>query len=144
MKHQITTSIIIEAPIEKVWDVFVDFKNYPSWNPFIKSIEGPIAVGEKFKAAIGGMKFKPVTQVFSPMKEFTWQGQLGLPRIFDGQHSFVFTPLEDGSTRLVQSEQFRGLLVPLMKKKLNTETLDGFKAMNEALKELAEERSSSL
>lgn len=141
MKHHISTSIIIEAPVAKVWEVFTNFKDYPNWNPFIKSLEGPIAVGQNFKVELGSMKFKPVAQVYNIMEEFTWQGKLLMPGIFDGRHSFVFTALENGSTQLVQSEQFAGILIPFMKKKLDTEVLDGFKAMNTKLKERVEEMS---
>ncbi len=31
------TDIIINAPIDPVWNILVDFDSYPEWNPFIKS-----------------------------------------------------------------------------------------------------------
>ena len=37
----------------------------------------------------------------------------GLPGIVGGEHSFSLTPA-DGGTRLVQSETFRDLFVPLL------------------------------
>lgn len=138
MKHQISTSITINADRKTVWKVFTDFEAYPSWNPFIKSISGTIALNQPFEAEIGNMKFKPTLKVFSPHEEFTWLGRLLLPGIFDGRHSFVFIDNADGTTTLIQKEDFRGILVPFMKKKLNTEVLDGFEAMNARLKELVE------
>ncbi|KAI0651193.1 hypothetical protein C8Q79DRAFT_17724 [Trametes meyenii] len=30
-------SIIINAPIETVWDVLLNFTDYPAWNPFVRS-----------------------------------------------------------------------------------------------------------
>jgi uncharacterized protein YndB with AHSA1/START domain len=41
---------LIDAPIEKVWDVIMDLKNYPDWNPFTIEIENP--EGPKVGAAI--------------------------------------------------------------------------------------------
>ena len=41
--------------------------------------------------------------------------------------------------RFVQREIFSGLLVPLFAKDLNTKTKQGFEAMNQALKQLAEQ-----
>ena len=38
----------------------------------------------------------------------------------------------------VQREEFRGLLVPLFSRSLDTDTRRGFEAMNQALKERAE------
>jgi hypothetical protein len=140
MKHQISTSITINADIETVWKVFTDFAAYPTWNTFIKSISGPIEVGKKFKAQIGNMKFTPTTKVFKPQEEFTWLGRLFIPGIFDGRHSFVFEIIEEGKTRMTQKEQFKGMLVRPMKKKLDTEIVTEFNLMNEKLKELAEKK----
>ena len=138
MKHQISTSITINTDKETVWKVFRNFETYPNWNPFIKSIRGTVALNQKFEAEIGGMKFKPTLKVLKPTEEFTWLGKLLIPGIFDGRHSFIFIDNADGTTTMIQKEDFRGILVPFMKKKLNTEILDGFKSMNEKLKELAE------
>ena len=33
------TSLILHAPIMPVWDVMLDFRSYPEWNPFIESID---------------------------------------------------------------------------------------------------------
>lgn len=138
MKHQLHTEINIKADIKTVWYIFTDFENYPNWNPFIKSIKGNIKVGDQFQAEIGNFSFKPTTKVYEEQREFTWLGRLFIPGIFDGRHSFAFTENADGTTTLVQSEAFSGILVPFMKKKLNSEVKEGFEAMNRALKDLAE------
>lgn len=139
MKHQISTQIVIHKDVRTVWATFTNFENYPNWNPFIKSITGQIKVGEKFNAEIGTMKFKPTTKVYIENKEFTWLGKLFIPGLFDGRHSFQFESNSDGTTTMIQKEDFRGILVPLMKKKLNTEIKQGFEAMNERLKALVEQ-----
>lgn len=140
MKHQIITSITINADIKTVWEIFADFEAYPNWNPFIKSIKGEIAVGKKFHAEIGSMKFKPMTKVFQIKEEFTWLGRLFIPGIFDGRHSFIFEETKYGKTVMIQKEHFNGILVPFMRKKLDSEIADGFKLMNVKLKELAESK----
>ncbi|KAJ8090397.1 hypothetical protein PM082_018993 [Marasmius tenuissimus] len=33
----VSASILINAPIEKVWDTILDFSSYPDWNPFVRS-----------------------------------------------------------------------------------------------------------
>jgi len=139
MKYQLHTEIIIKADLETVWSIFSDFEHYPNWNPFIKSIQGNIKVGERFKAEIGDFRFKPTVQVFNEKQELTWLGRLLIPGIFDGKHSFFFTEESAGTTTLVQREDFRGILVPFMKKKLSTEIKQGFESMNMKLKELAEQ-----
>ena len=138
MRHQISTSININASKETIWSVLTDFNAYPKWNPFIKSITGAPVLNEKFSATIGSMKFRPTLKVFNLNREFTWLGRLLLPGIFDGRHSFLLEENEDGSTTFIHLERFSGLLVPFMKKKLDTEVADGFEAMNRRLKERAE------
>jgi len=138
MKHQLHTEISINADVKTVWSIFTDFENYANWNPFIKSIKGNIKVGEKFQAEIGNFSFKPTTKVYEEQRELTWLGRLLIPGIFDGRHSFVFTEKPDGTTTLVQSESFSGILVPFVKKKLNSEVREEFEAMNKSLKERAE------
>lgn len=138
MRHQLYTEIRINAPIQTVWDIFSDFKNYPNWNPFIRSIRGELQKGARFQADIGSFKFKPTVQVFNEQEELTWLGRFILPGIFDGRHSFILKENKDGTTTFVQQEDFYGILIPFMKRKLNSEIKEGFTAMNEKLKALAE------
>lgn len=138
MRHEIQTSITIHADSKTVWKIFSDFSDYPHWNPFIKKVDGKIAVGEQISVELGGMKFKPKVQEFKREQKFSWLGRLLFPGIFDGRHSFELIANPDGSTTFIHSEKFKGILVPLMKKKLNTEIKDHFEAMNRSLKEQAE------
>jgi hypothetical protein len=84
------------------------------------------------------MTFKPTVRVVETNRELCWLGRLLLPGIFDGEHSLLIEPLDDGRSRFVQSERFTGLLVGLVKGTLaKTET--GFEQMNTALKERVEQ-----
>lgn len=64
--------------------------------------------------------------------------RLALPGLFDGRHIFELQPAP-GGTRLVQREEFRGILVPLFARSLDRNTARGFVAMNEALKARVEQ-----
>lgn len=143
MAKEIKTEIHIQSSPEKVWSILTQFQNYPNWNPFIKSISGDVKVGNRITARIEppgakGMTFKPKVLTYSAHKEFTWLGNLVFPGLFDGKHSFKLIAHNDGTTTLIQSEAFKGILVPLFKKMLDVNTVKGFTAMNEKLKELAE------
>ena len=142
MKHSISTQIDINAPAGVVWKVLTDLENYSNWNPFIISAKGDIAVGSKLTNRMqppGGkaMTFKPIVTVVEENKVFEWLGSLGLPRLFDGRHRFVLSENEN-KTRLVQSEEFSGILVRVLKKSLDDQTMKGFEAMNKSLKIQAE------
>jgi hypothetical protein len=143
MAKEIRTQILIKASPEKVWNIFIDFENYKNWNPFIKSVSGKIEVGNKITARIeppeaSGMTFKPQITSFIRNKELVWLGHLGFPGLFDGEHKFEILDNGDGTITFIQSEKFNGILVPLFKKMLNSNTLNGFQQMNKKLKELAE------
>jgi hypothetical protein len=140
--RELETSIEIDATPERVWEILTDFDSYPDWNPFIRSARGKPEVGAKLENRLEppegrAMTFKPTVLAAKPARELRWLGRLFLPGIFDGEHLFRIEPLESGRTRFVQSERFRGVLVPLFGKTLE-QTRRGFEAMNAALKQRAE------
>jgi len=63
--------------------------------------------------------------------------------LFDGEHSLSIQPLAENRVRFIQSEMFKGVLVPLFARSLDKNTLRGFEEMNGALKEQAEALPSS-
>ena len=137
------TEIDINASGERVWRVLTDFGAYREWNPFITSISGQVRRGARLKVRVQppggrGMTFRPTVLAADPDRELRWVGRLLLPGIFEGEHAFLITPLENGRVRLRQQETFRGLLVPLLRRLLDGQTRAGFEAMNRALKERAE------
>lgn len=71
--------------------------------------------------------------------EFAWLGRLLVPKVlFDGRHSFLFNTGDASgqTTDFVHSEEFVGLLVPLV---VGGGLEDNFKAFNEELKMRVEE-----
>ena len=134
MATEIKTSITINASPKMVWATLTNFQNYSSWNPFIKSLTGEVGVGNKIKVEFEEMTFKPKVLVFKKNQEFKWIGRLLFPGIFDGQHRFLIIDNHDGTCTFEHSEKFKGILVPLMKKKLNGEVKRNFEKMNKALK----------
>lgn len=142
MAHELRTEIEIDAPPATVWAILSDLAVYPDWNPFITSSEGTLAVDEQLVNRLeppGGkpLTFKPAVTEIQPGRAFEWLGRLVLPGLFDGRHRFEVVPHGD-RTRLLHMERFTGVLVPLMRKSLDTHTLAGFEAMNTALKSRAE------
>jgi hypothetical protein len=84
------------------------------------------------------MTFKPKILKAEPNRELRWLGHLLVPSLFDGEHSFIIQPLEENRVRFVQGEAFKGVLVPLFARSLQTNTQRGFEEMNRALKERTE------
>ncbi|RJE71560.1 SRPBCC domain-containing protein [Reichenbachiella sp. MSK19-1] len=138
MKLEIKSQIDIHASADKIWEVLMDFDSYPEWNPLVREISGKAEEGQRIKVVLSEMTFKPDVLAVSEKREFRWRGKLGVRGLFDGEHYFVLEPTDKNNTRLIHGESFSGLLVAVLKKKLETGTLDGFKAMNESLKKRVE------
>jgi len=145
MAKQLRTEIEIEATPERVWQVLTDFAAFPEWNPFVTRAEGTVRRGERLTIRMqpdGGraMTFRPTVLEAEPNRHLRWVGRVVVPRVFDGEHSFTIERVGEGEVRLIQQEEFRGILVPLMAKSLDRNTLPAFEKMNHALKRRAEER----
>jgi hypothetical protein len=140
----IQTEIEIDASPERVWRALTDFAAYPEWNPFIVRIEGQPVNGTRLNATMKpagsrGMVIRPTVLQSLPNREFRWVGRLWLPMLFEGEHSFRIEPTESRRVRFVQSETFRGMLVPIFLRLMKAGTLAGFNAMNQALKQRVEQ-----
>jgi hypothetical protein len=141
-ERRIETRTEINASAARVWALLTDFAQMPSWNPFIKSISGNLAQGARLSVNIAppgksGMRFKPTVLTVRPERELRWLGHLLIPGVFDGEHYFLLEPVAENQTRLIQGENFSGLLVGLLSGALSA-TEAGFKDMNAALKKEAE------
>lgn len=143
MKHSISTQITIQASPEKVWNILMDYEEYPNWNPFVSKIEGGQKEKQRLKVQLPGMKFKPTIVKSVQNEKFEWLGHLLFKGLFDGNHCFHIEKIDNQSCKFIHQEHFSGILVKMFLKKLNGETLDGFKAMNEALKKRAETKKQA-
>lgn len=143
MSRLLHTEVTIAASPETVWSILTDFAAYPGWNPFIRHIAGKLETGARLEVDLappGGraMTMRPTLRAVEPGRTLRWLGRVGLPGIFDGEHSFQIEPLGENQVRFVQSERFSGILVPLVMMFIGRSTEQGFEVMNLALKERAE------
>ena len=138
--RHISTEITINAPVDAVWAVLMDFPKYPEWNPFIPKVSGEIKKGNTIEVTFhtkgsDPMVFTPEILVNDANSLFRWQGRLLMPGIFTGRHTFKLEKIDEKKTRLVQKEDFNGILVPFFN---FDSTIEGFTLMNEALKKRVE------
>ncbi|WP_411969046.1 SRPBCC family protein [Haloferax sp. YSSS75] len=142
---QLTTSIDIDAPSETVWQVLTDFDSYHEWNDYTR-IDGDPVVGTTLAVSPGPKAgrvptFKP-TVLQADGSELRWLGHLLVPGLFDGEHRFVVEELDEGRSRLTQSETFSGVLVGLVNRLMGDSTRRNFELVNEAMKTRAETLAS--
>jgi hypothetical protein len=139
--RNIYTTIDIHAPAETVWEVLTDFAAYPEWNGHTR-ITGDPAEGARLTVApgpdAGSMPtFKPRV-LRADGNELAWRGHLWVRGLFDGEHSFTVEDVSPDETRLIQSEQFSGVLAGLILRRYGKQTEETFEAVNAALKARAE------
>jgi hypothetical protein len=148
MSKELVSSIDIDAPAEQVWKVLVDFPAFPSWNPFITSAEGLLEVGGRLTLVMqpargAAVKLRPTLVEMVEGHRLRWVGRMGVRGLFDAEHLFVVETRGAAGSRLLQQEQFSGLLVPFLSRSLDRGTLPAFRAMNAALKDRAEKASAA-
>ena len=136
--RRISVTTEINAPVEAVWAQLADTDKFAEWNPFMPSLEGTLAKGERLAVRIvppgaKGMTFHPTVTAAEKNRKLEWLGRFLIPGLFDGRHTFTLAPTAGGGTLLTQEETFTGMLVPLMASTL-TKTEEGFRQMNEALR----------
>ena len=123
--------------------ILTDFASYPQWNPFIRRISGELKAGDRLEVRLEppggrGITLRPMVLSAEPNRQLRWLGHLLVPGLFDAKHSLLIQLLKENRVRFIQSEVFKGVLVPLLARSLDNNTLRGFEEMNGALKERAE------
>jgi hypothetical protein len=140
---KIRTEVIIQADSDEVWSVLTQFEKYIEWNPFIhitgdpglgNVLENKMFLDENEKAQI----FTPTITHWEDGKRFAWLGSLFIPGIFDGEHYFEVHQLTASRVKVIQGENFSGLLSSLVFWMIGKKTKSAFTRMNSALKLRAE------
>ncbi|MEQ9230642.1 MAG: SRPBCC family protein [Cyclobacteriaceae bacterium] len=103
-------SLIINAPIQKVWDILSDVKNWPTWNKEIKSAEcDKVEVGAEFNWTIRLTHFSSTFQVVDAPTLLTWTGKSKLVKSI-----FVWNlEASDEQTILTVEESVEGFILPV-------------------------------
>ncbi len=145
----IRASADIDAPIERVHEIMMDFPRYAEWNPFVRGITGEPRVGAVLTLDVqfhggGRNRTKEIVEVAtSPgdRAELTYRfggllPRLGLVRATRRQ---VLTRAGEGRTRYETEESFTGLLTAFLPR---AGIQRGFDDVARALKERAERGTS--
>jgi hypothetical protein len=140
---EVVTEIEINAPPERVWEILTDFAAWGKWNPFLYRVIGEANLGTQVRTFVKALgretKLNCHINTLEPNRELRWEWHLLGPGLYRGEHSFSIEPLEGNRVKFVNREVFSGLLVPLFRRSINRGTPSGFKAMDQALKERAEQ-----
>ena len=109
-------SILIDASAKQVWQILVDVGNWPKWNETVAKVTGSVALGSKIAIFA---KLRPerafslrVSEFMSPFR-MVWLS--GMPfGLFRGKRTYRVTWESSGRTRFEMTEEFSGLMAPLI------------------------------
>lgn len=137
MKYQ--AKAIINAPVEKVWNILQNAKLYPAFDPFCQKINGEIGqdnfivIFSKLNPKHG---FKVKVIELMPSQKMVWAG--GMPfNLFKGVRTFKLFAKDDYTSEILVEEIFSGILLPIIKHFL-PDMSESFSAFVLGLKKYAE------
>lgn len=143
-RHTVYSEVVeIDAPIETVWQVLLDFDSYPEWNPFTKKVETDLVIGNpvnlhvKMPRRINMVQVEYVREVTEP-NTLSWGMTMGAEFLLVALREQHLKPLGDNRCSYHTTDAFDGLLTPVVKALFGGPIRDGFNAMAYALKRRAE------
>ena len=145
---ELNNEVEIHASAERVWHLLTDFAGFPQWNPFIHRVNGEPKTGARLEvtsqpSGASRTTSRPTVLKAEPNHELRWMERSLIPGLLDVEHIFTIEPLSAERVRFTQREIFTGLLAPLPARRRNTDRRRGFREMNQALKQRAEQPRSA-
>ncbi|WP_067795542.1 SRPBCC family protein [Actinomadura formosensis] len=107
-----TSSVLIDAPAARVWDVLADLRGWETWAPGfrLRALEA-VEPGREFRWAQNGTPLRSRFAVVDPGRELSWTGAfLALYRAVD---RMTLAP-QEGRTRVTLQESLDGPLVRIL------------------------------
>ncbi|KAJ7083474.1 hypothetical protein C8R44DRAFT_992030 [Mycena epipterygia] len=155
----ISTSVIVHAPREKVWDVLVDFASYGKWNPYIHEgtlldasskplPDAQITEAKCFVLKVclppgmdDSLKTRALTEVVmhvEPRSQLAW-GSARSRWLFGAEHWNVLSDAEGGGTKFEIIKVYSGVGPALMMGLMRETVTQAITEMAAALKARCEE-----
>lgn len=106
----------IRAPRQRVWALLTDAAGMANWNTTVTRVEGEIAAGKRLALqvpAAPGRTFKPTVTEYERDRRMVWSE--GAAPMFKGVRTYTLDEGADGTTRFSMVEEFRGVMLPMIK-----------------------------
>lgn len=146
MAH-VKKSILIHAPVEKVYALARDPNRWPTWyvglsEPEKLTGEGEVGTVAKFSYMMAGMRFPVTIEVLEDYvgpEGARWKGKIGGP--LAGEHTWTYTP-KDGDTEVAADLEYtvpgaalgriaNRLIIERMQERSAEQTLENLKLLCE-------------
>jgi uncharacterized protein YndB with AHSA1/START domain len=132
------STIVIDAPIDRIWSLVVDVDRWPSWNKAVQSarLDGDVAPGSVFKWTSGGFGVTSTFRTVQPMTHLSWTCvAFGAHAV----HSWLFEPTARG-VKVTTTETFDGWMPRLMPRTMQKMLDDTLPKLLASLKRAAEQQ----
>lgn len=133
-----SSTVVIQASPERVWDILTDAKGWPTWEPNCTKIDGEIALGNKLtvhtKLSDRAFPAKVSSMDAHASMVWSWAMPLGM---FKGERTFTLTPTGEGATEVYCGEEFSGWMLFLFGRSV-PDLSEAFQQFAEGLKAHAE------
>lgn len=105
-----SSTIIIEAPRERVWRILANVSRWPQWQPDISNVSGAstLSTGATFTWQTGRTTIHSRVALVAPPKIVAWTGRAATARAV---HVFVLTALSPNRTKVESCESMSGFLI---------------------------------
>jgi hypothetical protein len=138
----IETEIEIEASVESVWALLIDFEGYEKWNPLTVNIEGKPIVGEvvklHVKLADTSMIRKHVISRVESNTALCWTIRTRRPWLMRGERCQTLEDLGSHRCMYRNSERVEGLTSVIVAWFYKKKIRQGIESVGLTLKQLAE------
>ena len=144
MFHYLVASdpVEIDAPIERVWDILVDFERYGEWNPFTTQVDASLEIGSPvmLHVTLGRLKRRQPERIetVQPPQLLAWGVTMGARFLLVARREQRLEALGAARCRYSTTDATSGLLTPLVALLFGRLIRQGFNNMAAALKSRAE------
>lgn len=105
------TELVMQAPVEKVWQTISQTDEYDRWNPVIKEFKGKVEAGEDVSFLFIQSEDKSYT-ISAKIKQIKPNELLnqggGIPLILTYDHKYILEAVPEG-TKVTIHEDYRGI-----------------------------------
>ena len=142
---QTYTSIVINAPLEEVWNTLTDWDNISDWSSTLKNIEGERFNHGKVVVSYivnGNIYETDHNFIYTENMEFGWSDPMeGTFSGLTDNHRFRVEKISDNQTLFVQVDDFKGEGDEISAREVANQTIKFFPTFNQELKKEVENKT---
>ncbi|WP_428276100.1 SRPBCC domain-containing protein [Candidatus Palauibacter sp.] len=144
--HVSSETVEIDAPIERAWEVLTDFERYGEWNPFTPSVATDFEIGSPVELYVrmGPWRLKQIERIeaVEPPHLIAWSTTMGHRFLICALREQRLEAVGNGRCRYRTTDDFSGLLIPLVMLLFGGFVRRGFNDVARELKARAETGSA--